>query len=347
MIRAFVRRDPDIRYLVEDRAREIEPARDGPALWWPLGRGTDPRSVLADRPGGVIGYDLVVAAPRPASCLLAVGTPDEQRAVVAAHRAAVAGAVRYLDERAVVVRRQVLGDVDEVPARWRVAAGFTHGINRAGEPHLHDHVLVTSRVGPSRALDALALTQHLRAADALYRAELRHGITTTTDRAAWRSLRGGEHVEGVDEGVRALWPGRANDRGAKRQWSREEVEAQWRRDLAHYESGPSVPRPRGARDRLDEHAFAGAFETSSHIRRQTVVEAWADAAVFGAPREVVESSVTRWYPELARERGRGTVELTRTRARMVAHVRERGARSLELERDHRSRTWESDLSRTR
>lgn len=347
MIRVFTRRDPDIRYLTEDRALEIEPARDGPALWWPIGRDLDPRRALGDTRGGVIGYDLVVAAPRPASCLLAVGTPDEQRAVVSAHREAVSGALTYLDERAVVVRRQVLGDVDEIPTRWRLAAAFTHGINRAGEPHLHDHVLVSSRVGPGRALDAVSLNMHLRAADALYRAGLRHGITERTDRAAWRSLRGGEHVDGVDEGVRSLWPGRASDRAEKRSWSRAEVEDLWRRDLAHYERGPEVPRPRGDRDRLDEHAFSGAFEGGARIGRPAVVASWADAAVFGAPPRAVESAVARWYPELAHERGRGSVELSRTRARMVAHVRERGPRSLEVEAPYRSRSRDVDLSRER
>jgi hypothetical protein len=348
VIRVFVRRDPDISYLRHDRALEIGPARDGPATWWPLGQGDDARDVLGDRRGGVIGYDLVVAAPRPASSLLAVGTPDEQRAVVAAHRRAVRDAIGYLDERAVVVRRQVLGDVDEVPARWRHAAGFTHGVNRSGEPHLHDHVLVASRVGASRALDSSALFTHLGAADALYRASLRHGITTTTDRAAWRSLRGGEHVAGVDEGVRSLWPGRANDRGDKLEWSRDDAVAAWTRDFARYEPGPSVPVPTRARDRVDEHAFAAAFEGASRIRRPDLVTAWADAATFGASRASVESSLAHWYPELDRERGRGSVDVTRTRARMLGHVREFGPRSLELDIPQRDRSRDSrELSRER
>ena len=337
VVRIFVRRSRDISYLVDDRALELEGAREGAALWWPLGeRGvTSATDVLSRREGAVVGYDIVLAAPRPTSCLLAVGTPEEQRAVIGAHRGAVTGALAYLEDRAVVERRVVLGDVDELPRRLRAAVGFTHGVNRAGEPHLHDHVLVGAvPATSSRPLDGRSLFDHSRAADALYRAALRDGLSRVTERTAWRTFRGNEFVSGVDEGVRALWPGRASDREPKHQWSRKDIESRWRDDLRSYEPGPQITPPSRGRDQLNEHAFGAALEGPSLIRRQEVVAAWADAATFGATDRDVERAVSRWYGELSRERGRGTLTLSRARARMDGVVREEGPRLIRDEAIH-------------
>jgi hypothetical protein len=339
MIRLFTRRSADVSYLVRDAALELDGVRRGPAQWAPLGpaRTDDPGRVLDGPPGHVLGYDLVFAAPRPVSCLLAIGDEAEQRAVVAVHRAAVAGALTYLERRALVVHRRILGESEELPARWGGAVGFTHGVNRAGEPHLHDHVLVGARSREwRRQVDARALVGHLAAADALYRAGLREGVGRDTGRASWRSWRGQEHVAGVDEGVRATWPGRAADREPKRAWSREEILERWRSDLARAELVVAVPTPGRWRDTLDEHAFAGAFEGVGRIARQQVVEAWANAATFGATPVEVERAVDRWYPELAEERGFGTLALSTSRARMLGHVRTQGARPLGLDREDHS-----------
>jgi hypothetical protein len=349
VIRAFVRRSANVTYLTSDQALELDGVRDGPATWSPLGdgRSNDPTAVLRSRGRAVVGYDLVVAAPRAVSCLVAVGTLDEQRATVAAHRTAVREAVAYLERRAVVVRRTILGDVDQLAGTWPGATGFTHGVNRVGEPHLHDHVLVpaATREWPQQ-LDAHALYGHFAAADALYRASLRNGVHRDTGREVWRTFRGVEYVEGIDEGVRALWPGRANDRDAKVLWQREEIVRRWRRDLTHYVEGPSVPVPTRSRRQLHEHSFAAALEGRHVIRRHDLVAAWADAATFGARAESVEHSISRWYPELDGERGSGTVALSRDRARMNDVVREHGARSLDVTRDAHDRSLDRSRDRS-
>lgn len=340
MIRVFVRRSADISYLATDRALELEGIRDGPALWFPLGErgGRDPRDVLVANARHVLGYDLVVAAPRAISCLAAVGTPDEQRATIAAHRDAVAGAVAYLENRALVVQRSVLGEIDELSGTWPAVASFTHGVNRAGEPHVHDHVLVGAKTQQrTQQLDARSLYNHLAAADALYRSGLRDSLSRATGRDVWRSWRGTEFVGGLDEGVRALWPGRSSDRGEKREWTREDIVQRWRSDQRDYFEGPLLVAPKTPRGELNEHAFAAALEGRNVIRRQDLVESWANAATFGTSAPAVDAAIDQWYPDLAHERGRGAVAISRNRARMQREVHERGPRSLEREPIDQSR----------
>jgi hypothetical protein len=336
VLRIFVRRSDDLSYLEGDRANELDTLRDGPARWEPLGarEGLDPRAALRRGRGAVVGYDLIFAAPRPVSSLVAIGTDAEGAATVAAHRAAVADALGYLERRALVTRRQILGDVDLIAAAWPVALAYTHGINRAGEPHLHDHVVVPARVasrGP--ALDGRSLFAHALSADALYRSSLRHEIGRMDGRASWRSARGVDHVGGVDEGYRAIWPGRA-ERGEKRLWSRDEATASWRRDLDRYDEGPRAPAPRARGSTLDEHAFAGAFEGESTIARRDLVRAWADAATRGAPIGSVDAAIDRHYPELSTSRGLDGRTISRNAARQLDVVRQRGPRALVELADH-------------
>jgi TrwC relaxase len=274
VLRVFVRRSRDASYLTGDPALELDAVReDGPA-WWicgtPAARVED---VFTSTPrSSVVGYDLVLAAPRPISILLALD-PASAPGVVAAHRASVAAAMDYLDERAVVVRDRLGRDDLEVPARWSRVAGFTHGLNRHGEPHLHDHVLVGARpAGEGRVLDARSLFAHAPAADALYRSSLRYEVGQRTRWRPWRSFRGVEMVGGLDEGYRALWGGHHGDRGEKLHWTREDALQRWGDDLARFTPAGVVAAPR-ERDSLDEHAFAAALEGNDAPRRRHLVAA--------------------------------------------------------------------------
>ena len=73
MIRLMPRRSNDVTYFTRDAAREIEGLRDGDPGWWLRGGGDtrDPRDVArtftTSERSKVVGYDLVIAAPRPIS----------------------------------------------------------------------------------------------------------------------------------------------------------------------------------------------------------------------------------------------------------------------------------------
>ena len=336
MLRVMVRRSRDVSYLSDDRAFELEGVRKGPAQWWwrgegDIARGDDAARVLrtSDR-SSVVGYDLIVAAPRPVSILVALD-PDHAPAVIEAHRRAVGETLAYLEERALVTRDRRGGEDRDVAGRWSQVVAFTHGVNRHGEPHVHDHVLVGARLeGASGVLDSRSLFAHAHAADALYRSSLRAGVAASTPYIAWRSFEGVEHVVGLDEGYRVLWGGHFTERGVKRHWTREEVLSQWRSDLARFESHGARPAP--ARDpiSLDEHVFSAALEGRRDVARRHVVEAWANAATFGRPARDVAASVDTFYPGLAGTRGVREVTFSVREARMIAATRVRGPRPLDV-----------------
>ena len=351
MLRVIIRRSRDISYLRDDRGEEIEGVREGPAPWWirgggDVGRPDDVARVLSTTGrSSVVGYDLIVAAPRPISILVALA-PEHAGAVVAAHRRAVAGALGYLEERALVVRDRRGGEERDLAGRWSHVVGFTHGVNRHGEPHLHDHVLVGARpAGASVVLDSRALYAHGAAADALYRCTLRAEVARTTPFVPWRSFEGVEHVQGLDEGYRVLWGGHHPDRGMKRHWSREDARAAWSRDIARFEPHGARRSPVARVDELNEHAFAAAFEGRDLVARRHVVAAWANAAVFGADAASVSASVDHWYPELSDSRGVREGLIGVRAARMIAVTRERGARPLHVEDLERWRQRSRERSR--
>lgn len=334
MLRLLPRRTNDVTYFTNDAAHELDGLRQGGPGWWLRGSGDtrDPRDVervlvSSDR-ARVSGYDLVVAAPRPISILLAID-PNHASGVVDAHRASVRSAIEYLEERALVVRDRSAGVDGEATARWRSVVSFTHGLNRHGEPHLHDHVLVGALPeGQRNVLDSRALYAHASAADALYRASLRHELAARTPWSAWRSFDGVERVVGLDEGYRALWPGHHRDRGEKLTWDRGATVAAWGKDARRFESLGVVEAPR-VRGLLDEHGFSGALEGRVDVARRHLLEAWANAARFGQDPRELSRAIDQLYPTL---QGRGGV-YERTigvrEARMIAKVRELGPRPLE------------------
>ena len=347
MLRIFARRSNDVRYFTDDPAHELDGLRPQGPGWWLRGAGdpADPECVQAvlarSERASVVGYDVVVAAPRPVSTLLAL---DESSggALVAAHRHAVAAAMGYLEERGLVVRTQVAGERYDVAARWDKVVAFTHGVNRHGEPHLHDHVLVGARpAGEDTVLDRRSLDVHAGAADALYLAALRHGVNARTTWRAWRSFRGHDHVVGVDEGYRVLWGGHHEGRGEKLHWSREEARTTWRDDLARYRTEAALEAPR---HEFDTHAFAATFEGALTVTRRQVVAAWAHASTFGERAARIDAGIDRFVPALRNERGVREASITVAQARgieasvsrLLASDRDRDpARQRARERDSR------------
>ncbi len=334
MLRLFPRRTNDVSYFTSDAARELDGVRQGGPGWWLRGEGDtrDPRTVervlVTSARSQVRGYDVIIAAPRPISILLALD-PDGARGVVEAHRASVRATMSYLEDHALVVRDRRGGDDRDHAGRWESMVGFTHGLNRHGEPHLHDHVLVGARPASQRnVLDGRALYAHVEAADALYRSSLRHEVAERSPWSVWRSFEGVERVVGLDEGYRALWSGHHRERGEKLAWGRDETVASWSRDRERFEELGTVAAPPRGRNLLDEHRFAGALEGRSDVARRHVITAWANAAPYGQDPRELSRSIDDLFPQLL---GRGVRERTTGvhDVRMISSVRECGPRPLE------------------
>ena len=100
-----------------------------------------------DKRAGVHGFDLTFCAPKSVSLMRGLGDDVTGKAVAYAHTHAITEAMRYLAEHSGYTRvhnpRTKQKDLVRLPAI--VSAAFQHETSRAGDPHLHTHVLVPNR----------------------------------------------------------------------------------------------------------------------------------------------------------------------------------------------------------
>lgn len=285
-------------YYLGDPALELEGIRAGPVARVLCGDATEPvaaavRRLLGD-PGARLALDVIVAAPKPVSVLLATEGAEAARRVVALHERAVDAVHDYL-----------VNDADGVgdPARDAVAVGFTHGVSRLLDPHLHTHVLVAGRRAGGEGVEGRSLRRRARSADALYLAALREGLPEATGRAAWTGRRGGTHVEGVDLAlVAATCTPRARgghlERGpSKLRPTRAQVQDRWDALVASCAELGALEVPLRRTTAIDEYRFAGALGTGL-VGGPDVVGAWADACTFGERPERVRLAAALAAPGL-------------------------------------------------
>ena len=97
------------------------------------------------RTDAVAGYDLTFSPVKSVSTLWAVADQRTSAIVESAHHAAVADALRFIEDRALYTRTGAQG-VRQVDVRGLVAAAFVHRDSRAGDPDLHTHVAVANKV---------------------------------------------------------------------------------------------------------------------------------------------------------------------------------------------------------
>jgi conjugative relaxase-like TrwC/TraI family protein len=145
------------------------------------GKDPDTGAQLAAHPARKVpGFDLTYRPPKSVSLLWALGDAATAAEVSAAHEAAVAAAVAYLEREAARSRRGA-GGTETVRVDGFVAATFRHRTSRANDPLLHTHVLIanlarTSDDGVWRTLDSRRLYAHAKTAGVLYQAQLRHEL---------------------------------------------------------------------------------------------------------------------------------------------------------------------------
>jgi conjugative relaxase-like TrwC/TraI family protein len=146
--------------------------------------GRDPRS--GERLPGLrdgrrnAGFDLTFTAPKSASVLLAVGDERVRLAVLAAHEAGVAAGLEYLERHELQARRGA-GGQRIVEAHGFLGAAYTHEMSRAGDPHLHTHVVLANAVrghdGRYSAPDMRPVYHAAKTAGTIAEAVLRHELT--------------------------------------------------------------------------------------------------------------------------------------------------------------------------
>ncbi|WP_448642935.1 MobF family relaxase [Geodermatophilus sp. URMC 63] len=173
----------------------------------------------ASRPAtrAVAGYDLTFSPVKSVSALWALAPREMAEQVEAAHAAAVADTLAWLERHACFTRLGA-GGARQVETTGLIAAVFTHRDSRAGDPDLHTHVAVSNKVqtgdGRWRALDGRVLYKANVAASEHYNTRLEaHLVATLGVRFAERpgrepGKRTVREVVGLDSRLLTTWSSR-------------------------------------------------------------------------------------------------------------------------------------------
>lgn len=153
----------------------------------------------------VAGFDATFCAPKSVSLLFALGDREVSNEVRNAHDAAQSAALSVLERAACRVRRGQGGHT-VLDGDGFVAAAFRHRTSRAGDPHLHTHVVLANLAhAPSddrwTALDARPVYTWSSPVGHLYEAQLRWELTRRVG-VEWGPVRNGiADVAGIPRDV--------------------------------------------------------------------------------------------------------------------------------------------------
>ncbi len=129
----------------------------------------------------VAGFDLTFSPSKSVSTAWALAGRDTKEQIYACHRRAIEVVLTYAEREMFHSRSGTNGVVQE-DIEGVVAAAFTHWDSRAGDPQLHDHVVVANRArsvsdGTWRTLDSRGLFKSLIALSELHQGVLSDLLT--------------------------------------------------------------------------------------------------------------------------------------------------------------------------
>jgi len=206
-----------------DKAVELKHLR-------PLMRGFDPVTKEPIRPVGsdgtrTAGVDLTFSAPKDVSALWATASPERREQIEAAHRQAVASALKRTEREVALVRRKAGRVTRFEKAKSLLAAELIHTSSRlakdqeAGgipDPQLHSHVILLAaerQDGKLAAIESKQLYRSARENGAWYRAELAENLKNLGLQIDRRTDSGERYFEvhGVPEDLASRWSKRSVD----------------------------------------------------------------------------------------------------------------------------------------
>jgi conjugative relaxase-like TrwC/TraI family protein len=211
---------------LSDVARAGGPADPDVVARW-LDDGVAPNGVCGRSLGarGVHGFDLTFCAPKSVSLIRALRGDDvADKAITDAHATAISEAMEYLAVHAGYTRvhNPATGEKDLVRLPGLVAIAYQHETSRAGDPHLHTHVIVPNRQpradGRLVSIDGTSLYHEARAAGVIYQATLRRELHRSLG-VEWAPVdpaTGMAELAGVDPASITAWSRRATQ---LREWA--------------------------------------------------------------------------------------------------------------------------------
>jgi conjugative relaxase-like TrwC/TraI family protein len=175
--------------------------------------------------GSVHGFDLTFCAPKSVSLVRALrGDEVADKAVLDAHTTAISEALEYLAVHVGYTRvhNPATGNKDLVRLPGLVGIAYQHETSRAGDPHLHTHVLVPNRQGRADgklvSVDGTSLYHEAKAAGVIYQATLRRELHRLLG-LEWAPIdpaTGMAELAGIDPATITAWSTRAS---ALREWA--------------------------------------------------------------------------------------------------------------------------------
>jgi hypothetical protein len=133
------------------------------------------------------GFDFTFSIPKSASVLWAVADAGVQALIGEAHHRAVAEVVAFMEREVAATRTGATagdGAVAQVDVTGLVATAFDHFDSRAGDPHLHTHVVISNKAktafdGKWRSLDGRPMHAAVVALSELHEAVFADHMTRT------------------------------------------------------------------------------------------------------------------------------------------------------------------------
>jgi conjugative relaxase-like TrwC/TraI family protein len=135
----------------------------------------------------VAGFDFTFSIPKSASVLWAVADAGVQALISEAHHRAVAEVVAFMEREVAATRTGATagdGAVAQVDVTGLIATAFDHFDSRAGDPHLHTHVVISNKAktvldGKWRSLDGRPMHAAVVALSELHEAVFADHMTRT------------------------------------------------------------------------------------------------------------------------------------------------------------------------
>jgi conjugative relaxase-like TrwC/TraI family protein len=245
------------------------------------------------------GFDLTFCAPKSVSLLRALDTGGvASKAVVEAHNRAVAEALAYLHTHAGYTRvhNPVTGKKDLQRLPGLVAAAYQHETSRAGDPHLHTHVLVPNKQargdGMLVAVDSDALWHEAKAAGIIYQTTLRQELNAAVG-VEWARVdahSGMAELAGVDRDLLAASSQRSTQLAA---WAAEHLLVDNTGELS---AGQLAAAQKATRPRKPEHRPWAELKTewAARFGGELVLDAHAQDTARTERRTAAAAKAITW-----------------------------------------------------
>lgn len=160
----------------------------------------------------IAGFDLVFTPSKSVSIAWGLGDKQLRKNIEAAHEHAIQDVVRHLENNVIMTRRGHNGVRQIDTKSGIIGTKFRHYDSRAGDPNLHDHVVIANRVEGAddkwSSIDGRVLYQYGVECSELYNSKVQEYVTQLTGLQFEPRMQNGKPIHEIvgisDETIRAF-----------------------------------------------------------------------------------------------------------------------------------------------